>query len=225
MRSSYGARTGRRLRSPSARCTWGTSPSRSLLEDAAVCRSCRPVATLRVLSATPRRRARSSSTVFVPSSAILRILSSKRFPEPSVIGRTFADQTFAVASGWSWILLGPSRIRRAACYFEGYNNSPRSTMPKTRQRKDRAPKLGRPTVKDKRCKLIAYVKPNVLRDAKRAAARTNGMSLSSWAALVLEREARRYSSRPLPEDVYLPGPADPAGLTRQALRDDREGSR
>jgi hypothetical protein len=98
-------------------------------------------------------------------------------------------------------------------------------MPKTSQKKDQAPKRGRPTLKDKRCKLIAYVKPNVLRDAKRAAARANGISLSSWAALVLEREARRVGSRPLPEDVYLPGPADPAGLTRQALRDDREGAR
>ena len=88
----------------------------------------------------------------------------------------------------------------------------------------RAARRGRPKTAEKRCKLIAYVKPRVLARAKRAAAISNDSSLSSWAAHVIEREAELAVSKPLPAEVYLPGPRDPRGLTRKALQEDRESS-
>ena len=83
---------------------------------------------------------------------------------------------------------------------------------------------GRPRAEHKLEKLIAYMLPETLGAARKAARTSGARSLSSWASQVLEREARRVlRTGVIPLDVLeLPSAPDPTGSIRKAVREERD---
>lgn len=103
----------------------------------------------------------------------------------------------------------------------------KTTPPKTKApaAKPRGP--GRPRAERKLVKVIAYLDDAVRKRVVTASRAAGFRSVSSWAAQVLEREARSQLRtgeipRHVMEEIFRDAIPDPTGSIRKAVREERD---